>query len=132
MSNYVKINGTSFDVAVSISDYEESFSVLDGPNAGRSTGTGRMIRDVLGTFIGHKITFFNNGNTSSFDALWDFLIAHSVDDSVSLVAADGQTDISYSAYYTSGKRTLKRASGGVNLWDEIEINFIPISPQVTP
>ena len=86
---------------------------------------------MLGAFIGHKVTFFNNGNTAAFDALWDYLIAHSVDDSVSLSAADGQTDISYEAYYTSGSRKLKRASGGVNLWDELEINFIPIAPQVT-
>lgn len=129
--NYCKINGTSFDVTVSISDYEENFNVLDGENAGRVM-TGRMVRDIIGTYIGHKVTFFNNGNTASFDGLWDFLIQHSVDDSVTLEAADGQTSISYEAYYTSGTRRLKRASGGVNLWDELEINFIPMDAQVKP
>ena len=34
--NYIKINGTSFDVNVAISKYNENFSVLDGENAGRS------------------------------------------------------------------------------------------------
>ena len=129
---YCKINGRSFDVDVSISDYEESFSVLDGPNAGRGTGTGRMIRDVLGAFIGHKITFFCGKDRAAFDALWDYLKTHSVDDSVTLEAADGQTTLSYEAYYTSGKRVLKRVCGGVNYWDELEVNFVPIAPQIVP
>lgn len=126
-----RINGNRFDVGVSISDYEESFNVLDGENAGRVM-IGRMIRDIIGTYIGHKITFFNNGNTAAFDNLWDYLVAHSVDDSVQLEAADGQTSISYEAYYTSGSRRMKRASGGVNFWDELEVNFIPMDAQVTP
>ena len=55
---YVKINGKPFDVDVAISDLEESFNVLDGPNAGRAINGG-MIRDIIGTYIGHKIKFFN-------------------------------------------------------------------------
>ena len=60
--NFIKINGNSFDVNVAISKYNENFSVLDGENAGRSKDTGRMIRDVLGTYIGHKVTVFRRGN----------------------------------------------------------------------
>lgn len=130
--NYAKINGIAFDATVAISDYEETFNVLDGPNAGRSTGTGRMIRDVLGTYIGHKITFFNSGNNEAFDALWEYLKIHSVDDSVTLEAADGQTTISYQAYYTSGSRSLPRVHNGVNYWDKLEVSFVPIAPQITP
>lgn len=131
MSNYVKINGTSFDAVVAISDYEESFNVLDGDNVGRSL-TGHMIRDIIGAYIGHKVTFFNGKNNDSFNALWNFLVEHSVDDSVTLEAADGQSSISYDAYYTSGTRKLKKVLNGANYWDEIEVNFIPIDPQVTP
>lgn len=129
--NYVKLNGVSFDVTVAISGIEESFNVLDGENAGRVM-TGRMVRDVIGTYIGHKITFFNGKKKADFDALWDYLIAHSVDDSVMLEAADGQSSISYEAYYTSGARSLKSAADGINVWDEIEINFIPMDAQVKP
>lgn len=131
MSNYVKINGVSFDVTVAISAIEESFNVLDGENAGRAM-TGRMVRDIIGTYIGHKVTFFNGKSNDDYDALWDYLIAHSVDDSVMLEAADGQSSISYEAYYTSGTRKIRAAQGGVNYWDEIEVNFIPMDPQVTP
>ena len=130
--NYVKINGVSFDVTVAISDIEESFNVLDGENVGRVM-TGRMVRDIIGTYIGHKITFFNGKNNADFDALWDYLIKHSVDDFVTLEAADGQSSISYEAYYTSGSRKLQRAERDVeNHWDEIEVNFIPMDAQVRP
>lgn len=129
--NYVKINGVSFDVTVAISAIEESFNVLDGENAGRVM-TGRMVRDIIGTYIGHKVTFFNGKSNDDYDALWDYLIAHSVDDSVMLEAADGQSSISYEAYYTSGTRKIRAAQDDVNYWDEIEVNFIPTDPQVTP
>ena len=96
--NYIKINGTSFDVNVAISKYNENFNVLDGENAGRSKDTGRMIRDVLGTYIGHKVTVFRRGDDyRSYDAFWNHLKAHSIDDSVLLEAADGNTTISYRA-----------------------------------
>ena len=128
---YVKINGKPFDVDVAISDLEESFNVLDGPNAGR-TMNGGMIRDIIGTYIGHKITFFNGKSNKDFDALWDYLVAHSVDDYVQLEAADGQSSISYAAYYTSGTRRIRNVDGGVNYWDELEVSFVPIDAQVKP
>lgn len=129
--NYVKINGQPFDVTVAISDLEENFNVLDGENAGRVM-TGRMVRDIIGTYIGHTVTFFNGKNNNDFDALWDYLVQHSVDDSVMLEAADGQSSISYEAYYTSGTRKLRQVEGSVNYWDEIEVSFVPMEAQVTP
>lgn len=129
--NYIKINGISFDATVAISAIEENFNVLDGDNAGRVM-SGKMVRDIIGTYIGHKITFFNGKGSTGFDALWEYLIAHSVDDSVLLEAADGQSSISYKAYYTSGTRKLSRVTGGVNKWDEIEVNFIPMDAKVRP
>jgi len=128
---YCKINGTSFDVTVAMSALEESFSVLDGENAGRVM-TGTMVRDIIGTYIQHKVTFFNGKSQSDFDALWDFLIEHSVDDYVNVQMADGQTSIAYKAYYTSGTRKLKHSDGETNSWDEIEVTFIPIEAQVKP
>ena len=129
--NYVKINGVAFDVTVAISDLEESFEVLDGKNAGRVM-SGRMVRDIIGAYIGHTVTFFNGKSNEDFDALWDYLVAHSVDDSVQLEAANGQSSITYEAYYTKGKRKLRTSTGSKNYWDEISVNFIPMEAQVTP
>lgn len=129
--NYCKINNVSFDVTVAISEYEENFNVLDGQNAGRVL-SGRMIRDVIGTYVGHKVTFFSGKDYKEFDRLWDYLLEHSVDDSVTVTMADGQKEISYEAYYTSGSRKLRSVNDGVNMWDELSINFIPIDATYRP
>lgn len=131
MKSVCKINGISFDVTVAISALEESFDVLDGENAGRAL-SGRMVRDIIGTYIGHSVTFFAGKSQADFDALWDYLVAHSVDDSVSVELADGQSSINYEAYYTSGKRKLRVQEDNVNYWDEIQISFVPMDAQVKP
>ena len=129
--NYVKIDGTVWDVDVGIAEYEENFNILDGENAGRVKANARMIRDIYGTFLGHKITFFRRGNNvAEFDALWDYL--KQPRESIQLEAADGQTTISYEAYYTSGSRKLQKVENGVNYWDQLQINFIPMEAQITP
>lgn len=130
--SYIKLNGVEFDADVAISAYNRSFNVLDGENAGRVM-TGRMIRDIIGTYIGHKIKVFRRGNDhAGLDRFWDYLVEHSVDDSVMLEAADGQTTISYEAYYTSASQDIEKVENGVNYWGEVEINFIPMEAQVTP
>ena len=130
--NYIKLNGVVFDAEVAISKYNRSFSLLDGENAGRVM-TGRMVRDIIGTYIGHKLTVFRRGdNYQGLDAFWDYLVEHSVDESVLLEAADGQTTLSYEAYYTSASQDLEKGEDGVNYWGEIAVNFIPMEAQVTP
>lgn len=130
--SYIKLNGKEFDADVAISSYNRNFNVLDGENSGRVM-TGRMVRDIIGTYIGHKIRVFRRGdNYARLDEFWDYLIEHSVDDSVMLEAADGQTSISYEAYYTTGSQDIERVVNGVNYWGEIEINFVPMDAQVKP
>lgn len=130
--SYIKLNGEKFDAQVAISAYNRNLSVLDGENAGRVM-TGRMIRDIIGAYIGHKVTVFRRGdNYAGLDAFWDYLVAHSVDGSVQLEAADGQTTIAYEAYYTSASQSIEQVVDGVNYWGEIEINFIPMEAQVVP
>lgn len=130
--SYIKLNGIEFDAEVAISSYNRNFNVLDGENAGRVLA-GRMVRDIIGTYIGHKIKVFRRGdNYEGLDRFWDYLVAHSVDGSVMLEAADGQNTISYEAYYTSGTQDIESVINGVNYWGEIEVNFIPIDAQVKP
>lgn len=130
--SYIKLNGVEFDADVAISSYNRNFHVLDGENADRVM-TGRMVRDIIGTYLGNKIKVFRRGNNyEGLDMFWDYLVEHSVDDSVMLEAADGQTTISYEAYYTSGSQDLEKVENGVNYWGEIEINFIPMEAQVVP
>lgn len=126
------MNGIEFDADVAISAYTRNFNVLDGDNAGRVM-TGRMVRDIIGTYIGHQMTVFRRGdNYQGLDEFWDYLVEHSVDDSVMLEAADGQTTISYEAYYTTAIQNIERVDGSTNYWGEIQITFTPMEAQVTP
>lgn len=130
--SYIKLNGITFDADVAISKYTRYFNVLDGDNAGRVM-TGRMVRDVIGSYMGHKLSVFRRGdNYEGLDRFWAYLFQHSVDDSVLLEAADGQTAISYEAYYTSATQNIEKVENGVNYWGEIEVNFIPMDAQVKP
>ena len=130
--SYIKLNGIEFDADVAISKYNRNFNVLDGEAAGRVM-SGRMIRDVIGSYLGNKITVFRRGNNyAGLDEFWDYLFQHSVDGSVMLEAADGQSTISYEAYYTSASQDLEKVENGVNYWGEIEVNFIPMEAQVKP
>lgn len=123
---------TDFDAKVMITAYKETLNVLDGDNAGRGKLRGRMIRDVLGGFLGHTITFQRDGSVEGFDELWDWLKKHSVDDSIWIKAADGQGTIEYEAYYTVGEIELEKAENGVRYYKSITVNFIPIDPQLIP
>jgi hypothetical protein len=130
--SYLKINGTEFDNDIAISEYTQSYSVLDGDNAGRVL-TGRMSRDIIGTFVTYKVTVFRRGdNYQGFDEFFDFLKEHSVDDSVQVELMDGQRTISFEAYYTSFERSLPRVVNGINYWDEVEVHFISMDAEVTP
>ena len=125
-------NYIDFDAKVMVSDYEESVDALDGENVGRGKLRGRMIRDVLGAFIGHKVTFQRDGSVEEFDRLWDWLKVHIVDDSIWIRAADGQGTIEYEAYYTVSEIELEKVEGGVRYYKAITVNFIPIDPQLIP
>ena len=128
--SYIKLNGVEFDADVAISAYNRNFNGLDGPNAGRVLA-GKMIRDIIGTYLGHKITVFRRGDDyAGLDEFWEYLYQHSIDDSVLLEAADGQKTISYQAYYTSASQDIEKVEKGVNFWGEIEVNFIPIDAQL--
>lgn len=60
--SYIKLNGREFDADIAISAYNRNFNVLDGDNAGRVL-SGLMIRDIIGTYLGHKITVFGAETT---------------------------------------------------------------------
>lgn len=131
--SYCKLNGIEFDVGVAISAYKRKLNILHGENAGRVMA-GTMILDPIGAYLGREITFFRKGdNYADMDALWDFLVEHSVDENgVYLEAADGQSTISYRAYYGDTEQSIEEVRNGVNYWGEFTVSFIPMEAQVVP
>lgn len=130
--NYVIIDGTAYDVCVdAINEYA---NVMDTDNAGRAIERGRMIRDIIGTAIGHKVKFSRKADDAesiqAFDALWTYLTQPR--ESVYVQIADGQSTISYEAYSTTFSRDVERIEHGKTFWKELEVNFIPMECQILP
>lgn len=131
--SYIKLNGIEFDADVAISEYKRKLNILHGKNAGRVLN-GSMILDPLGAFLGREITFFRRGdNYQGLDALWDFLVEHSMDKAgVYLEVADGQSTISFQAYYGDTEQAIEKVENGVNYWGEFSVSFVPMKAQVRP
>lgn len=128
---FLSINGTSFDV-LGIIKVGRSFRVEEDNNADTAI-SGRRIRSVVGTYLVHTFEVYRDPqNVAAFDAFWDYLVTHSVDESVLLEAADDQSTVSYEAYYTAAKQDLNWRNNDTNLWGRIVITFESIEPQVTP
>ena len=120
----VTIDGTNYDVCVL--SIEENFKILDSENSGRSIAEkGRMIREIVGTFLGHKVTFRRRGsNLAAFDNLFEVLRRAQEYHSVKIV--HNQTTITYDAYVTTGVRKVERVEGSKVLWGELEVEFVPM------
>ena len=126
----VTIDGVNYDVCVM--GIEENFNVLDSDKSGRSiSGKGRMIREVIGTFVGHKVKFQRKAsNIAAYDNLFNTLMKPVDSHTVKIV--HGQTTITYEAYVTAGKRNVQRIDGSKVMWGELEVDFTPMEAYQTP
>lgn len=106
-------------------------SVLDGKNVGRVM-SGRMIRDIIGTYVNYKVVIFRGNDQTKFDELVAWLLRHSVDDSIMARLAWGQNHIEAEMYYTIGDIELEDATDDVNKWKGCTISFIMMQPYITP
>lgn len=131
--DYVKIGGISFDVLVT--EVEENFTILYGPNTGRTIARGaRMNLDPLGTFYGHKVTFKRKeGKEAEFDRLFMF-VSKPRANGISVEIVHNQTTLKYDAYISNGSKKLKKIDLKNNkvYWDAFAVNIIPMEAQVLP
>lgn len=121
------IDGREFNVAVT--SLEREFAVTDGENAGRAT-SGRMIRDLLGTFYNYSASLsVKDLSVEEYDDLYEILSAP--EESHMLVMPYGQSTLTFEAYVTNGKDKLLASKPSINLWGDLKINFIAMEPQRT-
>ena len=130
--SYIKLNGIEFDADVAISKYNRNFNVLDGENAGRGhdwphgTGYYRYIYRTQTDSIPPGVI-----TTTGWTNFWDYLVEHSVDDSVMLRLLMDRPPSPMKLIIQVHLRH-RKVERGVNYWGEIEVNFIPMEAQVTP
>lgn len=122
------LDGVAYNV--SVTELTRKFSVLDTDKSGR-TLNGEMYRDPVGTFYNYSMTVSTkDGDTESMDAFWEVISKPEV--SHICTFPYGQTTLTQQMYITSGEQGIQRMGTGKTYWGDLKINFIAMSPKVTP
>lgn len=126
MASVFTVDGESFP-NIHVTSLKRNFSVTDGENAGRVL-TGRMERDLIGTFYNYTVELDPDGaSVAEYDQLYEMLSAPQ--DYHTIVMPYGQTTLTFEAYVTNGSDELSGVYDGVNLWGNLQFNFIAMQPQ---
>lgn len=126
MQNLFSIDGIYFNVRITEGGIKRSFSVTDSDKAGRLL-TGRMVRDIIGTFYNYTISIdTNNLSKTDYDTFYE-IISAPVDFHV-ITIPYAQSTLQFEAYVTSGEDTLKTSNSNGNTWTELSITFIAMEP----
>lgn len=130
MQKYIKIDGVTYD-GIRVLTVKRSFTVTDGENAGRLATSGRMVRDIIGTFYNYEFTVDpKNASPETYDAFYQAITAP-VDDH-EVVVPYGQGSLTFDAYITTGDDELVLISDDANRWKNLSFNVIAMAPQRTP
>ena len=128
MQNVFSIDGRYYNVLIPEKGIKRSFSVTDSDKAGRVL-TGRMQRDIIGTFYNYTVQLDTNMlSESEYDELYEVLSAPV--DYHQITVPYGQNALTFDAYVTSGDDTLNMARSSKR-WSGLSINFIAMEPQRT-
>ena len=124
------LDGVTYDVLVPRKGIKRSGKILDGDNAGRNK-PGDMIRDIIGTYYNYSMQIDTSRlNAAAYDQLYEALTAPV--DSHTLKVPYGQGTITFEAYIANVDDTLDLMEDTRNLWGELTVNFIAMSPHRTP
>lgn len=127
--NLVIIDGHNYNLFIPAGGITRSFSVADSDNAGR-LANGEMVRDIIGTYYNYTIQFETGYlSDAEYTSLYNVLSAP-VDSHVITVPYNQET-LTFNAYVTSGRDTLKTARGGRNKWQGLSVDFIAMAPYRT-
>ncbi len=128
MIDVFTMDGISYNVRVT--KLTRKFSVLDSDKSGR-TQNGEMYRDPIGTFYNYSMTVQpKNGDVAAMDAFWE-AISQPVTSHVCTFPY-GQKTLTQRMYITSGEQDVLRLAEHITHWGEVTMNFIAMSPKVTP
>lgn len=125
----IVINGVSYP-HIHVLSIKRSFSVLDGPNAGRVM-TGRMERDVIGTFYNYSMEIdASESDPAEYDSFYELI--STPQNSMTVTVPYGQSTITFEAYVANGDDNLDLIGAAANRWGDLTVNFVAMDPQRRP
>lgn len=129
MKTPLKVDGVAYP-RLHVASLKRSFSVLDGPNAGRVMSYD-MVRDVGGTFYNYSMTFDPDlSDPAEYDAFYE-VISAPVDYHI-IEVPYAQGTMVFKAYVSNGEDELLETYKSVNGWVNLSVNFVAMSPQRRP
>lgn len=124
------IDSVTYDVP--IVSLEETCDFLD--KYAERTEDGVLHRELIGCYFNQKIQFGSPTNATQKAAmvsLWTKLTEAEEFHTVTVPDEDG-VDFTFTAYFSSVKRSLRKWDSSKTYWKGITVNFTAQSPAVTP
>ena len=130
MQKYLILDGTEYK-NIHVIDIKRTFSVTDGENAGRLAISGKMIRDIIGTFYNYQFSInADKATRAEYDEFYETISAPV--DSHEIVVPYAQGTMTFDAYITGGSDSLLKITDTENKWNNLSFNIIAMEPQRTP
>ena len=127
MQKHIIVDGVEYD-GIRVLSVKRSFSVTDGDNAGRLAVSGKMVRDIIGTFYNYQFTIDpRKSDPSVYDAFYE-VISAPVDSHI-IVVPYGQGTLTFEAYITTGDDELVLIGDNVKRWKNLSFSVIAMEPQ---
>lgn len=129
MKTPIKVDGVAYP-KLHVTSLKRSFSVMDGPNAGRVMNYD-MVRDVGGTFYNYSLSFDPDlSDREEYDTFYEVISAPV--DSHMIEVPYGQGVMAFKAYVSNGEDELLTLYDAAGNWGNLSINFVAMSPQRRP
>jgi hypothetical protein len=126
----IVIDGTTYDVPIIALD--ETCDFLD--KYAERTADGVLHRELIGTYFNQKIQFgapVNVTQKAAYTSLWAKLTEAEEFHTVTVPDSDG-VDFTFTAYFSSVKRSLRKWDSSATYWKGMTVNFTAQSPASTP
>ena len=123
------VDNVQYLVGLEYDTLKRKFAHVEGPNTSTNI-LGTTIRDVLGSAYTYSMTIHSlEDHQEDYDKLYALLTDAS--DTHSVLMPFGQTVISFNAIIETADDTYKGYYNGVYRWDNLDVTFTPITPQVS-
>lgn len=125
MGNSVfKLNNVDYNIDVI--SLKRNFEVADEDSSGRLQNW-KMYRNVVGTFYNYTLQIgMKDYDEDSYNAFYQAISSPTA--SHVLEIAYGKGILTFDAYVTKGSDELT-FKGRINIWDNLQVNFIAMEPQ---
>lgn len=116
----------NIDYNIDVISLKRNFEVADEDSSGRLQNW-KMYRDVVGTFINYTLQLaMKDYDYESYNSFYQAISSPVASHVIEIAYGNGV--LIFDAYITKGSDELIH-KGKINIWDNLQINFIAMEPQ---